>query len=103
MDAHFLRQFLWQTLRTLVVVSPFAVWSALRKVQPRPRPEWATWVSQPVATVILFAVVAMLIYSARRSPDMLGLMAAMFLTIPLERLIVLVNKRAVHPAHTSKP
>jgi hypothetical protein len=103
MDVLPIREFLWETLRTLVLVSPISVWNALRKVQPRPRPEWAKRIPQPVASVILFVLIAMMIYWAWPSPNMLGIMVGLFLTIPLERLVMLVNKRIINQAHTSKP
>ena len=91
MNAPFIREFLSATLWTLVGISLFSVGNALRKVQPRQRPEWAKRISQPVAAVILFAVVAAEIYWWW-SPSGLGTMAGIFLTIPLERFVMLVKR-----------
>lgn len=101
MNVPFIREFLSATLWTLVGISLFSVGNALRKVQPRQRHEWAKRLSQPVAAVILFAVLAAEIYWWW-SPATLGMMAGFFLTIPLGRLVILV-KRRVNQAHGSNP
>lgn len=87
MNSTFIKPFLSTALLMFVAMSIADIWSAFRKKPSSAQPKKFKRISQPIATAILVAVIALLLYWAWPSPEDLGLFAGAFLTIPVNALI----------------
>lgn len=94
-DARFGREFLSAALPTFIIVSVVSFVRHLfgKSTRVPDKAGRSKAKENPWAVGALFAVIALLFYWAWPSPDGLGMMAGMFLTIPVDMLLDRLMKK----------